>query len=270
MSLIQRNERASHWYYPDGTACHTVISKTTGLPRATTVTDARKLGLVPSVTNILGMKAKPALNTWLQDNAILSALSTPRKQGETEEDWHSRIAEESDRIGREAAEWGTLIHAEIEGYCMDGAFPGTGEILEYVADYARWHRENVVEVIAAEQTVTDTALGYAGRLDLHAIVMHKGEQRRAVIDYKSQKLKGKPKGNFYKEWQMQLMAYANCLKVEGEPDSLIISVIIPSDKPGAVQAHVWEEGNDLAIEAFKACHKLWCFEKNYTPNQHPA
>jgi hypothetical protein len=266
MATIQRNERSSHWYYPDGTACHTVTAKTTGLPRATTVTDARKLGLVPSVTNILGMKAKPALNTWLQDNAILSALSTPRKPGESEEDWHFRIAEESDRIGREAAEWGTLLHAQIEGYCTEGAFPGTGEILAYVEDYARWHRENVVEVIAAEQTVVNPFLGYAGRLDLHARILHNGEPRRAIIDYKSQKLKGKPKGNFYKEWQMQLMAYADCLPAtEGEPDPLIISIIIPSDKPGAVQVKIWDGDNGMALAAFKACHHLWCYEKGYTP-----
>jgi hypothetical protein len=265
MSRIARNERSSHWYYPNGDACHTVIAKTSGLPRATNVTDARKLGLVPSVTNILGMKAKPALITWLQDNAILSALNTPRKPGESEADWHSRIADESDRIGSEAADWGTLIHAEIEGFCLTGAFPGTGEILEYVADYARWHRENVIEVIAAEQTVTSTEPGYAGRLDLHAIVMHEGERRRAVIDYKSQKLKGKPKGNFYKEWQMQLMAYADCLREEGERDPLIISILIPSDAPGEVQVKVWGENNDFALAAFRACHKLWCYEKNYTP-----
>ncbi len=218
------------------------------------------------MTNVLGMKAKPALNTWLQDNAILSALNTPQKPGEAESDWHSRIAEESNRIGKEAAEWGTALHEQIEGFCNTGAFPGTGEILEYVADYERWHRETVLEVVHAEQSVVHP-MGYAGRLDLHAIISHGGERRRAIIDYKSQKLKGKAKGNFYKEWQMQLAAYADCLKEEGERDPLIISVIIPSDKPGPVQVKVWEENNDLALSAFKACHQLWCFEKNYTPSE---
>lgn len=265
MSRIQRNEKSSHWYYPDGTSCHTVIAKTTGLPRATTVTDARKLGLLPSVTNILAMKAKPALNTWLQDNAIYSALNTPRNPGEAEEDWHSRIAEESDRIGKEAAEWGTLLHEQIEGYCNEGAFPGTGEIIAYVEGYAAWHRDNVLEVIHAEHTVVNTAIGYAGRLDLHAIIMHGGERRRAVIDFKSQKLKGKPKGNFYKEWQMQLMAYQDCLREEGEREPLIVSLIIPSDSPGAVQTKVWDGDNAAALDAFQACHRIWCYEKSYNP-----
>lgn len=262
--MIKRSERSSHWYHRDGLPCHEVIATTTGLPRATTVTDARKLNLVPSVTNVLGMKAKPALNTWLQDNAILSALSIQRNPGELESDWHSRIAVESDRIGREAAEWGTALHEQIEGYCLTGAFPGTGEILDYVAGFDVWFRANVIEVIQTEQSVIHL-LGYAGRLDLYAIIRHNGESRRAVIDYKSQKLKGKASGNFYKEWQMQLMAYADCLKEEGERLPLIISVLIPSDRPGPVQVKVWEENNELALEAFHACHKLWCFEKNYTP-----
>lgn len=254
--LIQRKERDSHWYHRDGTACHTVIGKSTGLPRPTTVADARKLNLVPSVTNILGMKAKPALITWLQDNAIMAALNTPRNPGEPEEQWHSRIAEESERIGREAAEWGTLIHEQVEQFATGGAFMGTGEILDYVAGYEKWHRENVAEVIAAEQSVVGT-LGYAGRLDLHVILKN---GRRAIVDAKSQKLKGKPKVNFYPEWSMQLAAYADCL----DGVDALISVIIPSDVPGPVQVKEWTNGED-AFEAFKACFKLWCFEKGFRP-----
>jgi hypothetical protein len=265
MGLIKRAEQSSHWYHRDGTSCHEVIAKTTGLPRPTNVKDARKLDLVPSVTNVLGMKAKPALTRWMQDNAILSALSTERKPGELEPDWHSRIAEESSRIGREAAAWGTALHDQIEQYCLTGAFTGTGEILDYVAGFDTWFRENVVRVISAEQSVVHP-LGYAGRLDLYAIVRHEGRERRAVIDYKSQKLKGKAKGNFYKEWQMQLMAYGDCLKEEDDPTRpLIISIIIPSDKPGGVQPKVWVKDNDLALEAFRSCHKIWCYEKSYTP-----
>lgn len=260
MALIQRPERDAHWYHRDGSSCHTVIAKTTGLPRQTTVADARKLNLIPSVTNVLGMKAKPALNTWLQDNAILAALATPQKPGESEPDWHSRIAEESNRIGKDAAEWGTLIHAQIESFATTGAFDGTGEILQYVEGYERWHRENVEQVIAAEQSVVGD-IGYAGRLDLHAMLIG---GRRAVIDAKSQKLKGKPKANFYLEWSMQLAAYADCLREPGEPLPMLVSVIIPSDVPGPVQVKVWENGEE-ALKAFHACFELWCFDRNYRP-----
>lgn len=259
MALINRPEKDAHWYTRTGESCHTVIAKGTGLPRQTNLTDARKLNLVPSVTNVLGMKAKPALNTWLQDNAIISALNTPRNPGEPEDQWHSRIAEESEMIGREAAAFGTLIHDQCEAFATTGAFNGTGEVLLYVEGFEEWYRKDITQVIAAEQSVIGK-LGYAGRLDLHA--HHQGQ--RAVIDYKSQKLKGKPKGNFYIEWSMQLAAYADCLREPGEPLPLLISVIIPSDTPGPVQVKIWDNG-EAALEAFHACHKLWCFDKNYTP-----
>lgn len=258
--MIARNPHSSHWYTRAGEPCHEVIAKSTGLPRPTTVADARKLNLIPSVTNILSMKNKPALTTWLQDNAIMAALNTPRNPNEAESDWYSRIAEESDRIGREAAEWGTLIHEQCEQFATGGAFLGTGEILQYVEGYANWHRENVIEVIAAEKSVVHS-MGFAGRLDLHAIIKHNGEDRVAVVDMKSQKLRNKPKANFYLEWAMQLAAYANCLECD-EP--LLVSIIIPSDVPGPVQVKVWDN-HEEATKAFDACFDLWCFEKGYRP-----
>lgn len=260
MALIQRRERESHWYDKEGNACHTVIGKSTGLPRPTNLTDARKLGLVPSVTNILGMKAKPALITWMQDNAILAALNTPRKDGEPEAQWHSRIAEESERIGKEAAEWGTTIHEQIEQFATTGAFQGTGEVIPYVEGYADWHRKSLTQVIDAERSIV-SPIGYAGRLDLHAIHNTAG---RAIIDAKSQKLKGKPKANFYLEWAMQLAAYGDAIRGDDGKLPALISVIIPSDVPGPVQVKIWDNGEE-ALKAFHACFELWCFEKGYRP-----
>jgi len=263
MALISRSESSSHWYHRDGKACHEVIAKGSGLPRPTNVKDARALNLVPSVTNVIGIKAKPGLDIWKQDNAIMAALSTPRNPSEEERDWHSRIAEESNRIGHEAAEWGTLIHEQCEQLVTGGAFLGTGEVLPYVQGFADWHRENVIETINAEKSVVGE-LGYAGRLDLYAIVNHAGVRRRAVIDYKSQRLKGKAKGNFYKEWAIQLAAYGACLRDENGDLPLLISVLIPSDDPGPVQVNVWDNAEG-ALKAFHACHALWCYEKGYQP-----
>lgn len=256
MARIQRSERSSHWYFPDGKSCHTVTAKTSGLPRATTVTDARKLGLYPSVTNILGMKSKPALDVWKLDMAINAALDTPQIPGESRESFMSRIAVESERISTEAAEWGTLIHEQLEQYVTGGAFMGTGEILAYVEDYPRWHRENVEELYDAERSVVGA--GYAGRLDIFAKVGN----LPTIIDFKSQKIKGKAKGVFYNEWAMQLAAYGEAMNLPQRPR--LISIIIPSDIPGPVQVHEWDN-YDEALAAFNACKELWSFEKGYRP-----
>jgi hypothetical protein len=211
MALIKRRERDSHWYHRNGDPCHTVMGKTTGLPRPTTVTDAKKMNLVPSVTNILGMKAKPALDVWKLDKAILAAIQLERMGGETDEMFASRIAEASEEETRKAAEWGTLLHEQIEHYNVNKVFSGTGEILPYVAGYERWYRDNVIEVISAEQSCV-SHLGYAGRLDLYAMINHEGRARRAIVDAKSQRLKGKRDGVFYLEWAMQLAPFDPSLR----------------------------------------------------------
>jgi len=263
MPLIQRSERSSHWYTRSGESCHTVIAKTTGLPRATNLTDARKLNLIPSVTNILSMKSKPALDIWKLDKAILAASQNPQKEGEPYDVWVSRIAELSEEETRTAADWGTAIHEQVECFNLNQAFDGKGEILDYVAGYEKWYRENVVKVIDAEKSIV-SSVGYAGRLDLHAIIRHEGRERRAVLDIKSQKLKGKATGNFYKEWAMQLSAYAEPLMEPGEEPPLIVSLLIPSDRPGDVQPHVWDN-YEAAYKAFLACFELWVFDRGYRP-----
>ena len=75
---------SAHWYQRDGVPLHTVLSAK-GEPRPTTLRDARKLGLLPSVTNILGVIAKPGLTSWLQEQAVLAALTLPRIEGESED-----------------------------------------------------------------------------------------------------------------------------------------------------------------------------------------
>lgn len=261
MPLIQRRERDAHWYHRDGRSCHTVTGKSTGLPRPTNVTDARKLDLVPSVTNILGMKAKPALDVWKLDKAILSALKLERMGGETDEMFASRIADDAEQESRKAAEWGTMLHEQIEAYNVHGTFSGTGEILDYVAGYETWYRDNVAEVISAEQSCVNRR-GFAGRLDLYAMIYHGGRVRRAVVDAKSQRLKGKRDGAFYREWAMQLAAYADCITEPDEEPPLLISLLIPSDKPGPVQVKIWDN-HYAALRAFYACFELWQFEKDH-------
>jgi hypothetical protein len=75
--IIVPRESSSHWYFPDGTPLHDVPRADGKGTRPTSLRDARKLGLFPSVTNVLGVIANPGLSAWKMEQAILSAL-TPR------------------------------------------------------------------------------------------------------------------------------------------------------------------------------------------------
>ena len=101
------------WYHPDGSACARLTGSSTGLPRPVTVKDARTLGLLPSATNVLSVLARPALEHWKQQNAILASLNTPRAPYEPEAAWHGRIAEEAERLGAEGAGWGAHLRAQV-------------------------------------------------------------------------------------------------------------------------------------------------------------
>jgi hypothetical protein len=266
MARIQRRERESHWYHLDGEPCHEVpyADPSKGM-RPTTVTDARKLNLLPSVTNVLAVKDKPMLTTWKVDQAIFSALRLTRNPGESEDAFLSRIAEDAEREGKEAAAFGTMIHEQVEAFNLTGAFSGTGEVLDFVAPYEKFFRERIVEVLHVEQKVVNTAVGYAGRLDLHAIILDAArKERHAILDIKTQRLKGKANCNFYKEWEMQLAAYGDCTRDLGEPLPALVSLVIPSDTPSPMQEKWWDNG-EQALSAFHACHQIWCYEKNYTP-----
>ena len=49
---------SGHWYTKDGEPMYTIVGAN-GVERNTTLRDARSLGLVPSVTTVIGLVAKP-------------------------------------------------------------------------------------------------------------------------------------------------------------------------------------------------------------------
>jgi hypothetical protein len=112
-------KRINHWYTRDGVPQYTVPSKKDGSPRNTTLRDARTMNLVPSVTTILSVAAKPALTNWLQQQVLLAALTLPRRPDEPEKEYIDRIINDSKEQGRSAADAGTDIHASIQGFYED-------------------------------------------------------------------------------------------------------------------------------------------------------
>jgi len=99
------NPDNAHWYKRDGEPLHSVLSGR-GEPRPTTLRDARKLGLLPSVTNILGVINKPELVEWKMTQAVLAALTLPRLEGEGEDAFARRVVDDAQSRVRTAAEFG--------------------------------------------------------------------------------------------------------------------------------------------------------------------
>ena len=118
MLIKDSQSESGHWYDKNGNPAYRIIGAN-GKERNTTLRDAKKLGLLPSVTTVIGAVAKPGLNRWLQEQAILAALTLPRLDGEEEKDWLSRVLNDSKAQGKDAAARGTAIHNIIESF-FDG------------------------------------------------------------------------------------------------------------------------------------------------------
>ena len=82
--------------------------------RPTTIADARKLGLVPSVTAIIGIAAKPGLQKWKLQQMLHAALTLPRLPDESTDAFAERVILDSEEQSKKAMERGTELHAAIE------------------------------------------------------------------------------------------------------------------------------------------------------------
>ena len=269
MLLVPR-ESASHWYFPDGTPLHEVPRADGKGKRPTTLRDARKLGLFPSVTNVLSILAKPALDAWKQEQAILAALTLPRNEGETLDDFAKRVLiDMHSEVGR-AADLGSAVHAAIEGYAQGRWLPENKEVARLFEPARQWFDKEVTCVHSVEIATGHAEWGYAGRVDLVATLKSTG--RPTVIDFKTQKTRRDKDGNFkpilHDTWPLQLEAYRQALasRDKGLTNAAIASVVIGSTEPVPVVVKVWADADKAGFfKAFLAARDLWVWQKNYCP-----
>ena len=193
MLVKENTSESGHWYLPDGSPAYRTIGKN-GKERNTTVKDARGLGLLPSVTTIIGCAAKPALDVWKQQQAILAALTLPRLEGESEEDWLSRVVSDSKETAKQAAERGTHIHGIIESF-YEGVY------IPELPPYVRVVESVINEHFGPQLWVSEKSFaygGFGGKCDLIA--------KGCVVDFKTTE-KDLDKLDYYFDHQMQLAAY---------------------------------------------------------------
>lgn len=252
----------AHWYTRDGLPAHTVKSADGKRDIAPDIRHARKFGLLPSVTNVLRVHAKEDLTKYKVLAGIMSALTLPRFEGESDQDFARRVTEDAVQEGKDAAEFGTRIHDAATTIHKTGVLACDDDLVPFLHTYAAWAKENIADVLKIEETVVNAEIGYAGRLDLLARLTDGG---LALIDLKTQKRREGKRHDFYIDWGIQLAGYGACDGVADEGLRLI-SVIIPSREPGPCQVKEWDNRGDL-WGGFLACMALWKLEKGYDPSK---
>jgi len=235
-TIIARSAESVHWYRQDGKPQYTVAAKD-GSQRPTTLRDARKMDLVPSVTTITKVVNKPALIAWQLEQMMLAAMTLPRVEGESGESFIQRVDYDSKATGRMAAEKGTRIHESIERHYKGEAnveheetakaFAGAVSTYFGIPPYDGWKTEQSFS----------TNLGYGGKIDLS---YHPSEKmpHGIVLDAKSKEFGPDDKVIAYDENLMQLSAYRYGI---GIPMARCANVFASRTHPGLIKILEWTE-----------------------------
>jgi len=249
MNLKDFASESGHWYRKDGTPAYTIVGKN-GKERNTTLRDARTIDLVPSVTTILSVMAKPGLENWKQNQILMAALTMPRVEGESEQEYIARIIRDAKEQGMKAAEEGTRIHGAIEQHYLNGTHPVEYGAYVVGAVTAVEERFGKQEWIAEKSFATNF---YGGKVDLHSPEL--------VIDFKTKEFTEDKLPEAYDENVIQLSAYRWGL---GYPFARCANVFVSRNVPGLVHIveHDEEEINRGAA-MFDSLLSLWMNLKRF-------
>ena len=235
MIVKEKVAESGHLYTKEGIPAYTTVGKTGERP--TTLRDARKLGLLPSVSTIIGLLSKAGLDTWKQQQVLLAALTLPRMEGEEESVWLSRVMQDSKATGREAAERGTAIHAIIQSFFEQVYMP---EKPPYVDGVVQALETQYGSQLWLSERSFGHPLGYGGKCDLMA-------KNGFVVDFKTKET-DLEKVDVYIEHEMQLAAYREGLGL-GNAKAAIVFVNGKTNQVKLIE--VPEERLQLAWECFQ-------------------
>lgn len=243
---------STHWYTLDGQPCYEVPAVKGGM-RPTTLRDARKLNLVPSVTTIIRMAAAPGLERWKQQQVLHAALTLPTIQGESEDAYLERIMRDSQEQARKAAERGTAIHASLQGCFEHKRIPEAH--IEYVGAVCNHLAERYGPLDwSAEQSFAHH-LGFGGKCDL--------QSSEIVLDFKTKEFTADSLPKTWDEHAMQLAAYRHGFGMEQARCAIaFVSVTVPG------LTHICElDQAELTKgwQCFEALLKFWQAKNGYRP-----
>jgi hypothetical protein len=258
-TIIARAAESVHWYrLEDGGPQYTVEAKD-GSDRPTTLSDARKMNLVPSVTTILKMWPKPGLEVWKNEQLLLAALTLPKRPDESEKDYIARIVYDSKETGKKAAERGTHIHESIEKWYRGDKKVDHPEMAAAFEEAVFKHFGcDPHEPFDAERSFANSFFG--GKVDLCCSSSHSAPNG-IVIDTKTKEFDEDDKVVAYDEMCMQLAAYRNGL---GLTKARCANVFVSRNKPSLVRVFEWsEEELEKGWKMFSLLVQLWRIKNNF-------
>lgn len=257
-----------HWYrLTDGAPVHELPSKSKpGQMRPTTLRDARKLGLVPSVTGIIDVMDKPALRAWQVNQVLMAALTAPPKEvHQTETDWIRSIRDEARSESERAMNIGNAMHQALEDFVNGRQVVADHHwLLDAVQDALGDKRIDMM-TMEPERTFANLA-GFGGMVDLSGKDL---DGVPVIIDYKSKDFDDESKKLHYLDQAIQLAAYANGIgfplhEVRG------INVYMSRTTP-LVRLHEWRTAElRKGWSIFHHALRIWQIERDFLVRSVPC
>jgi hypothetical protein len=218
--------------------------------RPVTLRDARKYGWVPGFSSIAGMEHRPQLERWKIEQAILAAVTLPRKPRETDDEFVVRALEDSKKQARKAADTGTRIHTAIQHfYEGETVEPAAAVYVEAVDVYLR---KSFGDIKWQAESTFAHELGYGGKCDLRS--------DRVIIDFKCKDFTDTEK-LAWPEQCMQLVSYGRGF---GMLFPEHVNIFVSTREPGLIYGHYWTQREcEDGWEAFQCLLRLWQIRRGY-------
>ena len=252
-------QETGHWYTRAGEPAYQVKSAS-GSMRGTTLADAKKLCLCPSVTTVLSVLAKPALEQWKVKQGIMAALTLTRNAGESDSEYLARVLADSRQQAISAAEEGSRIHDACE--CAVKGLPYPDQYIPHVAGAIAKLNElfpGVNDWIAEASFASP--LGFGGKVDLHS------PSTGIIADYKTTDERRGSTKRFHWDQHYQLAAYQGGMGLQA---NVGVNIFISRTDPGVSFSHVWrvEEMNSgwrIFLHALELWKQLKGFDSSFIP-----
>lgn len=256
MTQLITPKKSARWYEKSGLPL-LEVEAASGVMRPPTLADARKLDLAPSVTSILQIKAKHAIQAWRENNLLLQALTMTKPDGMDLNKWAKEIIETWDKENAKGSDLGSKVHRLIERRFRSEEL-GFDDLP---------NRDKYIDALIKLQFLITpkevekpfvSKMGYGGTIDLVASY----DGKPALIDFKTQFVKDEVA--IYREWLLQLTAYYyGAFEPSKDPYNLI-NIVISTSKPGEFYTIIWPTDEILpAWIAFQAAHHLWKWEHKF-------
>ena len=266
----------AHYYTRNRETAYTVPYANGKPGKATKVTDARELGLVPSSTGVESMQPKPGVVWWQRSKSALAGAEHANLLPKMDEkDWLRMVHREADKATERAAEVGSIMHDIIEAVVNNDPMPDVEFPMpdpdKFFDSFCEWWPKQGITVLETELVVVHP-LGYGGRIDLVGI---DEDERDVILDWKTRDTTGKKIEQLvYKDSNpLQLVSYLEGYKYyigtkHGAyvNDPRLLNVIISRDEPGRIESYEWpREEHGRYWGWFKHLLGAWKYKNNYDP-----